>query len=67
LVDIFRATEGAIALGSTESKTRGAGHDVVRDTLASLSREIEACFDHVSVAELCSSAERDGVSRSPSR
>lgn len=67
LGDIVRATEGAIDLGSIEGKPRGAGHDVLRETLASLSREVEACFDDVSLAELCTSAEQEGLSRAPSR
>lgn len=67
LGDIVRATEGAITLGSIETKGRGAGHDVLRDTLASLSRAVEACFDDVSLAELCASAEQVGLSRAPSR
>jgi Rrf2 family transcriptional regulator, iron-sulfur cluster assembly transcription factor len=67
LGDIVRATEGPITLGSIEGKPHGAGHDVLRETLAKLSREVEACFDDVSLAELCASAEQEGVSRSPSR
>lgn len=67
LGDIIRATEGPISLGSIEGKLRSAGHDVLRQTLASLSREVEACFDHISLAELCQSAENEGVSRAPSR
>jgi Rrf2 family transcriptional regulator, iron-sulfur cluster assembly transcription factor len=67
LGDIVRATEGAITLGSIEGRLHGAGHDVLRETLAALSREIEACFDDVSLAELCASAEQEGVSRAPSR
>jgi len=72
LGDIIRATEGPITLGSIEGKPalpRGiaAGQDVLRETLAKLSREVEACFDHVSLSELCTSAEQEGVSRSPSR
>jgi len=67
LGDIIRATEGTITLGSIESKSRSAGHDVLRETLATLSRKVEACFDDVSLAELCVSAEREGVSRTPSR
>jgi Rrf2 family protein len=72
LGDIIRATEGAISLGSIEGKpalSRGkpAGHDVLRETLAALSRQVEACFDHISLAELCQSAEDEGVMRAPSR
>jgi Rrf2 family protein len=67
LGDIIRATEGPITLGSIETKARGAGHDVLRETLASLSREVEACFDDVSLAQLCTSAEQEGLSRAPSR
>ena len=67
LGDIIRATEGTITLGSIESKSRSAGHDVLRETLAKLSRQVEACFDEISLAELCVSAEREGVSRAPSR
>ena len=66
LGDIIRATEGPITLGSIETKARGAGHDVLRETLAALSREIEACFDDRTLAELCANAEREGLSRAPS-
>lgn len=65
--DIIRATEGPITLGTIEGKAQGVGHDVLRETLATLSREVEACFDDVTLAELCTNAEQEGVSRSPSR
>jgi Rrf2 family protein len=63
LGDVIRAIEGPIALGAFEAKARAASHEVLRRTLTTLSRNVEACFDEVTLADLCTSAEHEGVSR----
>jgi Rrf2 family protein len=66
LGDVVRAIEGPIALASGEFRNRGSSNDLLRDALAALSEKIEACFDEVSVADLCARAERLGVARTSS-
>jgi Rrf2 family protein len=66
LGDVVRAIEGPIALASGEFRNRGSSNDLLRDVLAALSQKIEACFDEVSVADLCARAERLGVARTSS-
>jgi Rrf2 family protein len=65
LGDLVRAIEGPIALGGLEATARATSHDVLRDMLASVSRKVEACLDEITLADLCASAEQQGVSRSP--
>jgi Rrf2 family transcriptional regulator, iron-sulfur cluster assembly transcription factor len=66
LGDIVRAIEGPISLTAGEVRSRGSSDDLLREALATLSRKIEACFDEVSVADLCARAERLGVARTAS-
>ena len=66
LGDVIRAIEGAIALGAFEAKARSASHEVLRSALVELSRNVEACFDEITLSDLCATAEREGISRSPS-
>jgi Rrf2 family transcriptional regulator, iron-sulfur cluster assembly transcription factor len=61
--DIVRAIEGPIALAAGEPRGRGTSSDVLREALATLSRDIEGCFDELTVADLCARAERLGVAR----
>lgn len=69
LGDIVRALEGPIALGEPKSDLRSkrkAGADTKRVTesvLLDLSRRVEACFDAVSLADLCTRAEELGLTR----
>jgi Rrf2 family protein len=66
LGDVVRAIEGPISLAGGELRTRGSSNDLLRGVLAGLSQKIEACFDEVSVADLCARAERQGVARTAS-
>jgi Rrf2 family transcriptional regulator, iron-sulfur cluster assembly transcription factor len=67
LGDIVRALEGPIALGDPKlepSSKRKAGADTRRITesvLFDLSIRVEACFDALSVADLCARADELGV------
>jgi Rrf2 family protein len=61
--DVVRAIEGPIALAESELRGRGTSHEVLRDVLGSLSRRIEACFDELTIADLCARAERLGVAK----
>lgn len=63
LGDVVRAIEGPIALAAGEPRGSGTGSDVLRDALAGLSQEIEACFDGVTIADLCARAEQLGLAR----
>lgn len=66
LGDVVRAIEGPIALAVGEFRNRGSSNELLRDVLEALSQKIEACFDEVSVADLCARAERLGVARTSS-
>jgi Rrf2 family protein len=66
LGDVVRAIEGPIALAAGEFRNRGSSNDLLRDVLAALSRKIEACFDEVTLEDLCARAERLGVARTAS-
>jgi Rrf2 family protein len=61
--DIVRAIEGPISLAAGEPRGRGTSNEVLREALAAVSKDIEACLDRVSVAELCARAERLGLAR----
>lgn len=63
LGDVVRAIEGPIALAAGELRGHGTSSDVLRDALAALSQDIEACFDSVTIADLCARAERQGLAR----
>jgi Rrf2 family transcriptional regulator, iron-sulfur cluster assembly transcription factor len=63
LGDIVRAIEGPLGLGVVELRGRGTSHEVLRDVLATLSRKVEACFDEITLADLCARAEQLGVAR----
>jgi Rrf2 family protein len=69
LGDVVRAMEGAISLGDpriTPTAKRKPGTDTKRVTesvLLDLSLRVEACFDAVSVADLCARADELGVNR----
>ncbi|HMA91416.1 MAG TPA: Rrf2 family transcriptional regulator [Polyangiaceae bacterium] len=73
LGDIIRALEGPIALGDSKPDPRSkrkVGADTRRVTesvLLDLSLRIEACFDSVTLADLCRRAEELGVNRPSSQ
>jgi Rrf2 family iron-sulfur cluster assembly transcriptional regulator len=64
LGDVVRAIEGPTALGATELRGRGTGHEMLRELLSTVSKKVEACLDEVTVADLCARAEQLGVARS---
>ena len=68
LGDVVRALEGPITLGDRDSSTRrtpvGAdGRRVTEAIFRDLSSRVEACFDGVSIADICSRAEELGLRR----
>ena len=65
---LFRSLEGPITLGDRESATRRApvgtdGRRVTEAVFRDLSSRVEACFDGVSIADICSRAEELGLRR----
>jgi Rrf2 family iron-sulfur cluster assembly transcriptional regulator len=63
LGDVVRAIEGPLALDAQDPRGRGSSQDVLREVFAVLSKKVEACFDQVSFADLCTRAEQMGVAR----
>jgi Rrf2 family protein len=69
LGDVVRAMEGAILLVDAKTAPTGKRRPgtetkrVTESVLQDLSVRVEACFDAVSVADLCSRADELGVSR----
>ena len=74
LGDILRAVEGPVTIGVSSRSTSSRRRDddelgkrsrrVIEETFDDLSRNIEACFDRVTVADLCARGEDLGVARS---
>lgn len=71
LGDVIRALEGPISLGEREPARRADGaaaRRVTESVFRDLSARVEACFDEVTVADICSRAEELGLRRtSPQR
>ena len=63
LGDVLRAIEGPIALGQVELRGRGTSHELLREVLGGVAKKVEACFDEITIAELCARAERLGLAR----
>ncbi|MBK7582765.1 MAG: Rrf2 family transcriptional regulator [Myxococcales bacterium] len=69
LGDIVRALEGPIALadqserGARSGRTLADGRAVTDAVFRDLSARVEACFDAVTVADICGRAEELGVQR----
>jgi Rrf2 family protein len=65
LGDVVRALEGPIALGDAPTPRRGAAESwrVLDNVFKDLSANVEACFDGVTVADICSRAEALGLAR----
>jgi Rrf2 family protein len=61
--DVVRAIEGPINLIASEARSRGSSAEVLRDALGVLGQRIDACLDEVTIAELCTRAERLGLAR----
>jgi Rrf2 family protein len=66
--DIVRALEGPVMLSATgEPKESGDERSlaVTHDLFVELSQKIEACFDAVSIEDLCERGEEAGLRRAP--
>jgi len=68
LGDVVRALEGPIALGDREVALRrgqpgSEGRRVTEAIFRDLSSRVEACFDGVSIADICARAEELGLRR----
>lgn len=64
LGDVVRALEGS-AFALTRSEERDRGRDPVATTFVELAHAVERCFDAVSFADVCRTAERMAVPRRP--
>jgi Rrf2 family protein len=66
LGDVFRALEGALAVYAGEEE-RSAGDSasiaVTDAAFRELSQRIEACFDAITLEDLCERAERQGIQK----
>ncbi len=71
LGDIIRALEGPVVLAPPPGERHVAGDATSRaitdEAFEELAQDIEACFDNVSIADLCERGERNGVRRKPPR
>lgn len=68
--DIVRALEGPIVLaGGVEGSGTGdeTSRVVTEDVFSELSKSIEACFDAVTIQDLCDRGDAHGVRRAPPR
>jgi Rrf2 family iron-sulfur cluster assembly transcriptional regulator len=68
LGDVVRALEGPIALGERDPTQRrassaGEARRVTESIFRDLSFRVEACFDAVTIADICSRAEELGLKR----
>jgi Rrf2 family protein len=65
LGDVVRALEGPIALGDGKSEAGRGGdaHKVMENVFKDLSSRVEACFDSVTIADICARAENLGLRR----
>jgi Rrf2 family protein len=72
LGDVVRALEGPIQLGERDAQGRRAqpGSDAKRVTelvFRDLSARVEACFDSISISDICARAEEFGMQRPSSQ
>jgi Rrf2 family protein len=68
LGDVIRALEGPIVLGEREGGGRRAGpandaRRVAESIFRDLSTRVEACFDGLTIADICARAEEIGLKR----
>jgi Rrf2 family transcriptional regulator, iron-sulfur cluster assembly transcription factor len=62
--DVVRAIEGPISLAQIEGKALGSSSgEVLREVMSMLSQRIEAALDELTIADLCTRAERLGLAR----
>lgn len=68
LGDIIRALEGPILVaGGTETGGDEMSRTVTEEVFAELSDNVEACFDAVTIQDLCERGDAYGVRRAPPR
>jgi len=71
LGDIVRALEGPIVLGSGDRNGNVEGDEtsrvVTENAFSELSDSIEACFDAITIQDLCDRGDAHGVRRAPPR
>jgi Rrf2 family transcriptional regulator, iron-sulfur cluster assembly transcription factor len=72
LGDVVRALEGPIVLGdragSADRRSRGSDVRLVTEAIfKDLSAKVEACFDAVTIADICSRAAEHGIGRPGAR
>lgn len=69
LGDIVRALEGPIALASNDSEGNGdeTSRVVTENAFSELSDNIEACFDALTIQDLCDRADAHALRRAPPR
>ena len=67
--DVVRALEGPIALtgGSESAEGDEMSRAVTEGVFAELSTSIEACFDAITIQDLCDRGDAHGVRRAPPR
>ena len=63
LGDVIRALEGPMLLSDGAEKSEGGVVEVTEAIFRDLSRRVEACFDAVTLADICAQAERMGLPR----
>ena len=66
LGDVIRALEGPLLLSEGAEASEGGVLEVTELVFRDLSQRVEACFDAVSLADICAQAERMGLPRVPS-
>ncbi|KPK14267.1 MAG: hypothetical protein AMJ62_13495 [Myxococcales bacterium SG8_38] len=69
LGDIVRALEGPIALGNGDADGNGddTSRVVTENAFSELSDNIEACFDAITIQDLCERADAHDLRRAPPR
>jgi Rrf2 family protein len=68
LGDILRALEGSLQLlpaARSAELIEGSSYRVAEQTFKSLSTDIEACLDAVTIADMCQKADAMGIARRP--
>lgn len=62
--DVVRAIEGPISLAQIDGRSLGSSSgEVLREVMSMLSQRIESALDELTIADLCTRAERLGLAR----
>ncbi len=65
LGDVIRALEGPLLLSAESEPVEDAVVGVTEAVFRDLSERVQACFDEVTLADICERAERMGLARGP--